>query len=65
MIYLKMAIRNIRAHPLQFLENCLSNVGRMLFNFQLLMKHKNKNFTQAACQWNYYRIDAFAWFQHV
>jgi hypothetical protein len=32
-LFKKMAIRNIKSHPLQFLENCFSNVGRMLFNF--------------------------------
>lgn len=34
-LFRKMAIRNIKSHPLQFLENCFSNVGRMLFNFPI------------------------------
>jgi hypothetical protein len=29
----KMTIENIKSHPIKFLENCFSNVGRMLFNF--------------------------------
>jgi 4-amino-4-deoxy-L-arabinose transferase-like glycosyltransferase len=29
----KIAIENIKSHPLKFLQNCFSNVGRMLFNY--------------------------------
>ena len=29
----KIAIRNIKSHPIKFLQNCFSNAGRMLFNF--------------------------------
>ena len=29
----EIAIKNIKSHPGKFLENCLSNLGRMLFNF--------------------------------
>ena len=29
----KLAIENIKAHPLKFLQNCFSNAGRMLFNY--------------------------------
>jgi hypothetical protein len=27
----KLAYRNIKSHPLKYLQNCVSNVGRMLF----------------------------------
>ena len=29
----RIAFRNIRSHPLKYLENCVCNVGRMLFGF--------------------------------
>src|SRR6185312_9261320 len=29
----KIAIENIKSHPLKFLQNCISNVGRMIFNY--------------------------------
>ncbi|HXR82909.1 MAG TPA: hypothetical protein VN722_01280 [Hanamia sp.] len=29
----KIAIENIKSHPLKFLQNCFSNAGRMLFNY--------------------------------
>jgi hypothetical protein len=32
-IYNELAIRNIKNYPKKFLVNCISNVGRMLFNF--------------------------------
>jgi len=32
-VYKKIAINNIESHPLKFLKNCFSNVGRILFNF--------------------------------
>ncbi len=32
-IYKKIVLRNIKSNPLKFLENCFSNVGRIIFNF--------------------------------
>lgn len=29
----KLAIENIKSHPLKFIQNCFSNVGRMFFNY--------------------------------
>ena len=29
----RIAIENIKSHPLKFLQNCISNVGRMIFNY--------------------------------
>ncbi|HEY2721598.1 MAG TPA: glycosyltransferase family 39 protein [Chitinophagaceae bacterium] len=29
----KIALENIKSHPLKFIENCVSNLGRMLFSF--------------------------------
>jgi hypothetical protein len=29
----RMALRNIKANPIKFLQNCISNIGRILFNF--------------------------------
>ncbi len=31
--YKRMAIKNISEHPAKFLQNCMSNIGRLLFNF--------------------------------
>lgn len=31
--YQKLAINNIKSHPMKFLQNCLSNFGRLLFNY--------------------------------
>jgi 4-amino-4-deoxy-L-arabinose transferase-like glycosyltransferase len=31
--YKRLAIRNIKSHPVKFLQNCISNMGRLLFNF--------------------------------
>lgn len=31
--YKRIAFRNIREHPLKYLQNCISNIGRMLFNY--------------------------------
>jgi len=28
-----IAIKNIKSHPYKFLQNCISNIGRMLFNY--------------------------------
>ena len=32
-VYKKLTIRNIKAHPVKYLQNCVSNVGRMLFDY--------------------------------
>lgn len=32
-VYKEIAVKNIKSHPLKFLQNCISNVGRMLFNY--------------------------------
>lgn len=32
-LFRQIAIENIKAHPGKFLQNCLSNAGRILFNF--------------------------------
>ena len=32
-VYKKFAIRNIKAYPLKFIKNMISNAGRMFFNF--------------------------------
>lgn len=29
----KIAIQNIKSHPLKFIQNCISNAGRMIFNY--------------------------------
>ena len=29
----KMAIQNIKSYPLKFIQNCISNAGRMIFNY--------------------------------
>ncbi|HYM94531.1 MAG TPA: glycosyltransferase family 39 protein [Chitinophagaceae bacterium] len=29
----RIAIKNIKSHPLKFMENCFSNIGRILFNY--------------------------------
>ena len=31
--YKKIAVNNIKAHPVKFIQNCISNIGRILFNF--------------------------------
>lgn len=31
--YKRIAIENIKAHPIKFVQNCLSNLGRILFNY--------------------------------
>jgi 4-amino-4-deoxy-L-arabinose transferase-like glycosyltransferase len=31
--YKKIAINNIKSHPVKFVQNCISNLGRMVFNF--------------------------------
>src|SRR5205823_1870805 len=28
----RIAINNIKSHPAKFMKNCISNIGRMLFN---------------------------------
>lgn len=32
-IYKKIVINNIKSHPIKYIENCFSNVGRIIFNF--------------------------------
>lgn len=32
-VYKKIAINNIKSYPVKFIENCTSNIGRILFNF--------------------------------
>lgn len=32
-LFKKIAIRNIKNNPLKYLENCISNAGRMIFNY--------------------------------
>jgi hypothetical protein len=32
-VYKKIAIKNIKSNPLKFVQNCISNIGRILFNF--------------------------------
>jgi 4-amino-4-deoxy-L-arabinose transferase-like glycosyltransferase len=29
----KIAVRNIKSNPIKFIENCISNAGRMIFNY--------------------------------
>ena len=29
----RIAVQNIKSHPLKFLQNCFSNIGRMIFNY--------------------------------
>jgi 4-amino-4-deoxy-L-arabinose transferase-like glycosyltransferase len=31
--YKRFAINNVKSHPIKFIENCFSNVGRILFNY--------------------------------
>ncbi len=31
--YKRVAIKNIKEHPLKFIQNCISNLGRIVFNF--------------------------------
>jgi 4-amino-4-deoxy-L-arabinose transferase-like glycosyltransferase len=31
--YKRLTIRNIKAHPVKYLQNCVSNIGRMLFDY--------------------------------
>jgi len=34
----RIAINNIKSHPFKFIQNCISNAGRMLFNFPFSYK---------------------------
>ena len=36
--YERLALNNIKSHPIKFIQNCLSNAGRMLFNFPFSYK---------------------------
>lgn len=31
--YKRIVIQNIKSHPIKYLENCISNIGRILFNY--------------------------------
>jgi len=31
--YTRIAVENIKSHPVKFLQNCFSNIGRILFNY--------------------------------
>ncbi len=39
----EIAIKNIKAHPFKFLQNCLSNAGRIIFNFPYSYKQQSPN----------------------
>jgi 4-amino-4-deoxy-L-arabinose transferase-like glycosyltransferase len=39
--YKKIAVNNIQAHPIKFLKNCISNMGRILFNFPYSYKNQH------------------------
>jgi len=32
-VFKKLAIENIRSHPVKFVKNCVTNIGRLLFNY--------------------------------
>lgn len=36
--YKKIAVANIKAHPVKFIKNCIYNVGRMVFNYPFSYK---------------------------
>lgn len=40
-IFKRIAINNIREHPVKYLENCMSNLGRILFNYPYTYKLQN------------------------
>lgn len=37
----KIALRNILSHPLKFIQNCISNAGRLMFNYPYSYKLQN------------------------
>jgi hypothetical protein len=39
--YKRIAIQNIKSHPIKFLKNCLSNFGRIVFNYPYSYKIQN------------------------
>jgi hypothetical protein len=39
--YKKLAIKNIQSYPLKFIQNCISNLGRMIFNYPYSYKIQN------------------------
>jgi len=41
--YKKIAVNNIKSHPFKFMQNCISNVGRMVFNFPNSYKNQTPN----------------------
>lgn len=40
-VYKRLAIKNIKEHPLKFFKNCCSNIGRILFNSPFSYKLQN------------------------
>jgi 4-amino-4-deoxy-L-arabinose transferase-like glycosyltransferase len=39
--YKRIAINNIKSHPIKFIQNCISNIGRILFNYPYSYKLQN------------------------
>ena len=42
-VYKRIAINNIKTHPWKFIKNCVSNVGRIFFNFPYSYKIESPN----------------------
>lgn len=40
----KFSIENIKSHPLKYLQNCVSNVGRILFDFPISYKAQSPKY---------------------
>ena len=40
-IYRKISLENIKNHPLKYLQNCISNIGRILYNYPYSYKLQN------------------------
>ncbi len=38
--YKKIAVSNIKSHPVKFIQNCISNVSRLVFNFPYSYKNQ-------------------------
>jgi len=43
-LYKSLAIANIKAHPLKFIQNCLANVSRLFFGFPNSYQYENLKF---------------------
>jgi len=41
--YKRVAINNIQSHPIKFLKNCISNIGRIIFNYPYSYKIQSPN----------------------